>query len=204
MRRYYTPIRAAASLIRPDALLPPRSQFRAFRTIRALHRSHDGAGAQDHYATLKVAPNASPSEIKKSFYALSKAHHPDHNPNDPTATTKFHAISDAYATLGTPAKRAAGMGPGQDPYGHRREGQVPHFDREGHTRTQSAQDSRRRTRMEGQGVMPSGSGDSAVGLFFAISGILFLTFFLPYVFFGGLTQGRRRKKDVEKSRSKTA
>ncbi|KAG7103214.1 Protein tumorous imaginal discs like protein [Verticillium longisporum] len=302
MRRYFTPIRAAASLIRPDALLPPRSQFRAFTTIRALHRSHDGAGAQDHYATLKVAPNASPSEIKKSFYALSKAHHPDHNPNDPTATTKFHAISDAYATLGTPAKRAvydrdharhsrhghghhghghaqprgsyhsaggrpasglsrrrsafrgpppsfyrsggwgaqsekrqaahddstggtdatphgtrppppppgagrpseAGMGPGQDPYGHRREGQVPHFDREGHTRTQSAQDSRRRTRMEGQGVMPSGSGDSAVGLFFAISGILFLTFFLPYVFFGGLTQGRRRKKDVEKSRSKTA
>ncbi|EEY14551.1 DnaJ domain-containing protein [Verticillium alfalfae VaMs.102] len=123
MRRYYNPIRAAASLIRLDARLPPRSQFRAFTTTRALHRSHDGAGAQDHYATLKVAPNASPSEIKKppsrdntqlslvpppprSFYALSKAHHPDHNPNDPTATTKFHAISEAYATLGTPAKRA--------------------------------------------------------------------------------------------------
>ncbi|KAM0279261.1 hypothetical protein ACHAQH_004718 [Verticillium albo-atrum] len=299
MRRFYTPIRAVHSLIRSDAIPPQRSQLRAFTTTRPLHRGHDGAGAQDHYVTLKVASNASPSEIKKSFYALSKAHHPDHNPNDPTATTKFHAISEAYATLGTPAKRAAydrdharhhhhfhghshggaqprgsyhsaggrpasglsrrrsafrgpppsfyrsggwgtqsekrkaahddstggtgatpdgsrpppggagrpaeaGMGPGQDPYGHKMEAEVLHFDREGHTRTQSAQDSRRRTRMEGQGVMPNGSGDSAVGLFFAISGIFFMTFFLPYVFFGGLTQRRRQKKENKKAKTKAA
>ncbi|KAF5485843.1 Protein tumorous imaginal discs [Colletotrichum fructicola] len=43
----------------------------------------------------------------RSFYALSKTHHPDHNPNDPSATRKFHAIAEAYSVLGTPAKRSA-------------------------------------------------------------------------------------------------
>ncbi|KAI8187605.1 hypothetical protein KHU50_001101 [Colletotrichum sp. SAR 10_65] len=65
------------------------------------------AAAVNHYETLKVAHDASPAEIKKSFYALSKTHHPDHNPNDPSATRKFHAIAEAYSILGTPAKRSA-------------------------------------------------------------------------------------------------
>ncbi|KAI8162878.1 Bifunctional epoxide hydrolase 2 [Colletotrichum sp. SAR 10_70] len=65
------------------------------------------AAAVNHYETLKVAHDASPAEIKKSFYALSKTHHPDHNPNDPSATRKFHAIAEAYSVLGTPAKRSA-------------------------------------------------------------------------------------------------
>ncbi|KAI8293124.1 hypothetical protein K4K56_005363 [Colletotrichum sp. SAR 10_98] len=65
------------------------------------------AAAVNHYQTLKVAHDASPAEIKKSFYALSKTHHPDHNPNDPSATRKFHAIAEAYSILGTPAKRSA-------------------------------------------------------------------------------------------------
>ncbi|CAG8982395.1 hypothetical protein HYALB_00007517 [Hymenoscyphus albidus] len=42
----------------------------------------------------------------KSFYTLSKAHHPDLHPNDPNASTHFVAISNAYTILGTPAKRA--------------------------------------------------------------------------------------------------
>ncbi|KAF7858548.1 hypothetical protein EAF04_009148 [Stromatinia cepivora] len=63
--------------------------------------------AQNHYQILQVAPNATPAEIKKSFYALSKLHHPDHNPSDPSASKRFVKISEAWAILGTPAKRQA-------------------------------------------------------------------------------------------------
>ncbi|KAK2003313.1 DnaJ-domain-containing protein, partial [Colletotrichum falcatum] len=75
-----------------------------FTTSRALR---DDVASANHYETLKVAHDASPSDIKKSFYALSKTHHPDHNRDDPNASRKFHAIAEAYSVLGTPAKRAA-------------------------------------------------------------------------------------------------
>ncbi|KAG9242586.1 hypothetical protein BJ878DRAFT_514716 [Calycina marina] len=63
------------------------------------------ADEQNHYQTLKVPPNATPAEVKKSFYTLSKLHHPDANPSDPTASARFVKISTAYATLSIPAKR---------------------------------------------------------------------------------------------------
>ena len=59
----------------------------------------------DHYRVLGVEPNASQAAIKKQFYTLSKSHHPDHNPNDPTASERFVKISEAYAVLGQPEKR---------------------------------------------------------------------------------------------------
>ena len=43
--------------------------------------------------------------LKRSFYSLSKVHHPDRNPNDPQAAERFVRISEAYAILGVPAKR---------------------------------------------------------------------------------------------------
>lgn len=60
----------------------------------------------NHYETLHLPPSASPAEIKRQFYALSKKNHPDHNRNDPTASTRFVAISEAYHTLSVPEKRA--------------------------------------------------------------------------------------------------
>jgi curved DNA-binding protein CbpA len=42
---------------------------------------------------------------QRSFYALSKTHHPDRNPTDPNASKRFVHISEAYAILSTPAKR---------------------------------------------------------------------------------------------------
>ena len=41
----------------------------------------------------------------RQFYSLSKTHHPDHNPQDPNASHRFVAISEAYATLGSAEKR---------------------------------------------------------------------------------------------------
>ncbi|KAH7025809.1 uncharacterized protein B0I36DRAFT_365472 [Microdochium trichocladiopsis] len=63
--------------------------------------------ARNHYEALKLEPGATPADIKKSFYKLSKAHHPDHNRNDPSASKRFMRISEAYSTLSIPAKRAA-------------------------------------------------------------------------------------------------
>ncbi|KAI9828999.1 MAG: hypothetical protein M1832_000022 [Thelocarpon impressellum] len=41
----------------------------------------------------------------RQFYALSKTHHPDHNPDDPSASRRFVRVSEAYATLGNAQKR---------------------------------------------------------------------------------------------------
>lgn len=42
----------------------------------------------------------------RSFYHLSKTHHPDHNPSDPHASHRFMRISEAYSTLSHANKRA--------------------------------------------------------------------------------------------------
>ncbi|KAJ2903021.1 hypothetical protein MKZ38_010527 [Zalerion maritima] len=63
--------------------------------------------SQTHYETLSIAPHSSPQEIKKSFYRLSKHHHPDRNPRDSHAPRRFVKISEAYAVLSNAEKRRA-------------------------------------------------------------------------------------------------
>ncbi|KAF1942338.1 DnaJ-domain-containing protein [Clathrospora elynae] len=60
----------------------------------------------NHYETLQLTSTASPAEIKRQFYTLSKKHHPDRNQNDPDASTRFVAISEAYHILSVPEKRS--------------------------------------------------------------------------------------------------
>ncbi|KAF2677276.1 DnaJ-domain-containing protein [Lentithecium fluviatile CBS 122367] len=60
----------------------------------------------NHYDALQLPHSASMGDIKRQFYTLSKKHHPDRNPNDPAASTRFVAISEAYHTLSVPEKRA--------------------------------------------------------------------------------------------------
>lgn len=43
---------------------------------------------------------------RRQFYALSLAHHPDKNPDDPQAHHKFSSISSAYQVLSSATKRA--------------------------------------------------------------------------------------------------
>ena len=58
----------------------------------------------DLYGVLGVSKDASDSEIKKAYRALSLKYHPDRN-SDPEAKSKFQEISAAYETLSDPAKK---------------------------------------------------------------------------------------------------
>jgi curved DNA-binding protein len=62
--------------------------------------------ARDYYQVLGVGKNASDKEIKQAFRKLAKKYHPDANPNDPTAESKFKEINEAYEVLGDAEKRA--------------------------------------------------------------------------------------------------
>ncbi|KAL8745591.1 MAG: hypothetical protein Q9190_002274 [Brigantiaea leucoxantha] len=234
----------------------------------------------DHYKTLDIEPNASATDVKKKFYALSKSHHPDHNPNDPHASERFVKISEAYAVLGSPEKRqrydrdiqratgqkepnvppgshssstpfgsrpASGLsrrrtqfrGPppsfyrngGWGSHGAKRQSQaetassgstntasgfansgtssdggfgsesaqanwsndVPHFDHEGHFRTQERQDQRRRRRASEEAI-DYGGGGSIILNFVLVSGVLVTASLLP-IFFDRSSRNNKRNPE---------
>jgi DnaJ-class molecular chaperone len=60
---------------------------------------------RDYYATLGIGKSASQKEIKQAFRKLARKLHPDVNPGDPTAESRFKQINEAYEVLGDPAKR---------------------------------------------------------------------------------------------------
>ncbi|KAK7755968.1 hypothetical protein SLS62_001910 [Diatrype stigma] len=98
-----------SALSRPS---PPQRQQQQRATFHTTSHLRDDQidNAQNHYETLKLEPSATPAEVKKSFYALSKRHHPDLHQNDadrPAASRRFMRISEAYAVLSVPAKRRA-------------------------------------------------------------------------------------------------
>lgn len=59
----------------------------------------------DYYELLGVSRNADEKEIKSAYRRLARKYHPDVNPNDKSAETKFKEISQAYEVLGDPEKR---------------------------------------------------------------------------------------------------
>jgi DnaJ-class molecular chaperone len=62
--------------------------------------------AEDPYAILGVARDATASQIRRAFLKLAKSSHPDLNPNDPAAEARFKAINAAHALLSDPEQRA--------------------------------------------------------------------------------------------------
>ncbi|PHH62323.1 hypothetical protein CDD81_7243 [Ophiocordyceps australis] len=75
---------------------------------RLLHVSPTCMSADpDHYKRLQISRDASSADIKRAFYKLSKAHHPDVNPSDSSAADTFSRISESYSILSNPSRRAA-------------------------------------------------------------------------------------------------
>lgn len=60
---------------------------------------------KDYYAALGVAKDASQDEIKKVYRKLARGLHPDKNPGDANAETRFKEVSEAYSVLSDPKKR---------------------------------------------------------------------------------------------------
>ncbi len=54
---------------------------------------------KDYYATLGVAKTATEKEIKQAFRKLARQHHPDVNPGDKAAESRFKEINEAYEVL---------------------------------------------------------------------------------------------------------
>jgi curved DNA-binding protein len=92
---------------------------------------------KDYYKTLGVARTATPSDIKRTYRRLARELHPDKNPGNKTAETRFKEVNEAHEVLGDPKKRqqydalgsnweqvsrargagAAGPGPAGNPFG---------------------------------------------------------------------------------------
>lgn len=68
---------------------------------------------RDYYEVLGVDKSADTAAIKKAYRTLGKKYHPDANPGDKEAEAKFKELSEAYAVLSDPDKRAK-----YDQFGH--------------------------------------------------------------------------------------
>ena len=61
---------------------------------------------KDFYQILGVSENSSAKEITKTYRKLARKLHPDANPNDHEAETKFKEVSAAYDVIGDEKKRS--------------------------------------------------------------------------------------------------
>lgn len=60
---------------------------------------------KDYYTILGVSKNATPEEIKRAYRKLARKYHPDLNPGDKDAETRFKEINEANEVLSEPEKR---------------------------------------------------------------------------------------------------
>jgi molecular chaperone DnaJ len=68
---------------------------------------------RDYYEVLGVARGATEPELKSAYRKLAHQYHPDKNPGDHQAEERFKEVSEAYAVLSDPDKRAR-----YDRFGH--------------------------------------------------------------------------------------
>lgn len=68
---------------------------------------------RDYYEVLGVEKGADAGAIKKAYRKAAMKYHPDRNPDDPEAETRFKEVSEAYSVLSDDQKRQV-----YDQYGH--------------------------------------------------------------------------------------
>ena len=61
---------------------------------------------RDYYEVLGVPRDATEAEMKKAYRKLAMQYHPDRNPGDPEAESRFKEANEAYAVLSDVEKRA--------------------------------------------------------------------------------------------------
>ncbi|MHC4712620.1 MAG: molecular chaperone DnaJ [Planctomycetota bacterium] len=71
------------------------------------------AAKEDYYNILGVPRDASEDQVKSAYRRLAMQYHPDKNPGDREAETKFKEASEAYEVLRDPERRQI-----YDTYGH--------------------------------------------------------------------------------------
>jgi curved DNA-binding protein len=92
----------------------------------------------DYYKILEVGKDASMAEIKKAYRRLARKYHPDLNPNDKAAKSKFQQINEAHEVLSDPEKRKK-----YDKYGQEWK-HADEFDKAGYRPGSQGQGSRRK------------------------------------------------------------
>src|SRR3954447_1987400 len=92
---------------------PPRRRPRSPRPNRHQEARQPGSDAvstrdfveKDYYKVLGVAKDASQADIKKAYRKLARELHPDANPGDAAAESRFKDVSEAYDVLSDESRR---------------------------------------------------------------------------------------------------
>ena len=61
---------------------------------------------RDYYEVLGVSRDADAATLKRAYRELALKFHPDQNPDNPDAETRFKEVSEAYTVLSHPDKHA--------------------------------------------------------------------------------------------------
>lgn len=71
-----------------------------------MHHPGRGQREDDLYGILGVRSGAPRQEIVRAYHRAAHAAHPDRQPGDPGAGTRFRVLTEAYDVLSDPSRRA--------------------------------------------------------------------------------------------------